>query len=132
RDVLEQGPEDLDGDVARNEIVEDRGGIRLVVVDRRCARRLVSNRRSGGGHELERSRNLRDDRLELGIEQRAHVELALSEQLDDLPADLVGVGKADTLDFAQIDTVDDPRGEFAPQDIEALLADADDLDRLAL
>ena len=49
-----------------------------------------------------------------------------------LLADLVGIFEADLLDFAQVDALDDQRGEFATQDVEALLADADDLHRLAV
>src|SRR5690606_28050087 len=62
---------------------------------------------------------------------RADVVLALFEQRDDLAADLVGIGKTDALDFAQINTVDDQRCEFTAKDVETLLADADNLDRLA-
>ena len=43
----------------------------------------------------------------------------------------VGVLEADLLDFAQFDALDDQRGEVATQDVVALLADGDDLHRLA-
>ena len=66
------------------------------------------------------------------IEQRADVEAALVEQRDDLLGDRIGMDEADLLDLAQIDALDDQRGEVAAKDVEALLADADDLDRLAL
>ena len=39
--------------------------------------------------------------------------------------------EAELLGLAQIDALDDQRGEVAAQDVVALLADADDLDRLA-
>ncbi len=57
---------------------------------------------------------------------------ALVEQRDDLPGDRIGVDEADLLDLAQVDAVDDQRGVVAAQDVVALLADADDLDRLAV
>ncbi len=40
--------------------------------------------------------------------------------------------EAERLGFAQVDALDDQRREVAAQDVETLLADADDLDRLAL
>jgi len=39
--------------------------------------------------------------------------------------------KSELLDFAQIDMINQQAGKFATQNIRALLADRDDLDRLA-
>ena len=46
-------------------------------------------------------------------------------------ADLVGMHKSELFDFAQINMVDQQAGKFTTQNIRALLADRNDLDRLA-
>ena len=46
--------------------------------------------------------------------------------------DGIGIDEADLLDLAQVDAVDDQRGEVAAQYVVALLADGDDLHRLAV
>src|SRR5690606_2183440 len=115
------------------EIAEDLARVGLVFVDRAVRPRILLGGSLGlQRDELMRRRDLRDHRLELRIEQRADVELAGVEERNHLRRDRVGIGEADLLHLAQIDPVDDHRAEIAAQYVEALLADAEDLDRLAL
>ena len=95
RGVLEQRPEDLHGDVARQ---QRRRGSRprpARIRRRRDARELAACGGICGGNELLRRRDLRDHRAEAREEQRRDVELAGLEQREDLLADRVGVGEAE-------------------------------------
>ena len=81
---------------------------------------------------LQGGRDLADHRAEAREEQRGHVELAGGEQRQDLLGDPLGVLEAELPDAPELDHLDDPRGEQTLQLVEALLADAEDLDLLAV
>ena len=53
-------------------------------------------------------------------------------QRNDLAADRGGIAEAERADGAQVDHFDDLASELPAQDVMAFLADAKDLDRLAL
>src|SRR5690606_18696035 len=82
-------------------------------------------------NDLLRGRDLRDHRLEARIEQRADVELARLVARDDLLGDVLGLFVADITGATQVDDIDDLLRESPAQDVIALAADTDDLDRLA-
>src|SRR5262249_27419101 len=77
-------------------------------------------------------RNLRDYRLEAREEQRGDVEFASIEHLQHLVRDFIGLDETKLLHFAEGDVVDDIVLERTTQNVVALAADGQDLDRLAL
>src|SRR5579863_3627032 len=91
--VFQKRAEDLNREVARQEPRQNLVFFRLI---------LVSNRRSGVGggllhhqrNDLLRGRDLRDDRPETRIEQRADVEFAVIEARDHFLSDVLGVDEA--------------------------------------
>ena len=85
-----------------------------------------------GRNQLLRGRNLRDHRLEAGVEQRADVELAALEQLDHLAGDRLRRLELDRANGAQIDHFQDLFFVRASKLVVALLADAQNFHRLAL
>ena len=127
--VLEERAEHLDGEVARQERVEDRFLTRL---------ELQSGIRSGtagcgqlGWDELLGGRHLGDDGAEARVEQRRHVELAIVETRDDALRDLGSKLVIHRLVAAQVTALDNLVAILATQEVVALLADRDDLHRLA-
>src|SRR5205823_5501996 len=120
-----------DADIARQEIGQDLALIGLGIIDRT----FELWRLAGARHrwdELHRGRRLRDHRFEPGKENRANVKLALVEQCEDLGGDHLRMGKAQYTSLPQIDDIDDQTAVIPPQDVETFLADAENLDRLAL
>src|SRR5690606_26994207 len=65
-------------------------------------------------------------------EQRADVEFAVVEHFADQRADLIRIVETNLTHAAQFDRLEDVLAEVALQGVEPLLADADELDRLAL
>src|SRR4051794_501579 len=128
--VLEEGAEDLDREIARKQALENLVLAGLVLVDGLAIRATAGA--DLGRDDLLRRRDLGDDRLEARVEQRRDVELAVLEPLEDLPRHHVGVLEAELARAAQVDEVDDAVRELPPQDVVAFLADADDLDVLAV
>src|SRR5690606_11979575 len=61
-----------------------------------------------------------------------YVEFTNLEHLQYLVGDLLGLHEADLLDFAEIEGIDDIVRILAAQDVVALAAHGQDLDRLAL
>src|SRR5690606_24750979 len=129
--VLEQRLEDLHRDVARNEIGKDLARLRLIFVHRATVAGCLIARGSRGRNDLLRGRNLGDDRLELRVEQGADVEAALVEELNDLLRNSIGVREGKLANLAKVHPINDQGGKVAPKYVVALLAHADDLDRLA-
>jgi hypothetical protein len=129
--VLEQRPENLHRNVARQDVGEDLLLVGLVVVDH--AARIIGG--SGLEHrrnDLLRGLNLRYHRLEAGEEQRADIERALGVEPQDAVRDLLRVHKFDGAERPQLDVLDDHRLELPPQHLVALAPDAEELDLLAL
>src|SRR6186713_2797385 len=127
--VLQQRAEHLHGDIARQQLVEnvDLFGLVFIGRGRGLGGLAVEQRRD----DLLRGRDLRDHRLEAREEQRRDVERALVEQRDDLVGDQLGLREPDIAHAALLDRLDDLRAEIAPQLLEALAADAEELDGLA-
>src|SRR5208282_4373069 len=90
------------------------------------------SRRKHRRDQLLRRRDLRDHRSESREEQRADVELTGIEHRHDLAADLVGILEPDLAHRAQVDGFDDARLEEPTELLEALAADAEELDLLAV
>src|SRR6202011_3467563 len=84
-----------------------------------------------GRNDLLGGRDLRDHRLEPREEQGADVELARLEPPDDLLRDVARVVELDEAHRAQLDRLDDLFLEQAPQLVETLAPDAEELDLLA-
>ena len=104
-------------------------GIRLVFIGRLATPPAVPRLR---GDQLLRRRDLRDHRLELAnrtaCRRRTRHRRTATITLRAMSSALT---KPMLLDVAQVDALDDQLAEFAAQDVRALLADGDDLDRLA-
>src|SRR5713101_2913608 len=129
--VLQQRPEHLHGDVERQELGQDVFLVGFVFVDRAAgvASLLRGKYRRD---DLLRGRNLGDDRLEPREEQGADVERALGEQPGQLFADGLGVLEFQHAHRAQVHRLQDLTAVLPPQLLEALAADAEELDLLAL
>ena len=123
---------DLDRDVLWQQRREDRLFVRLVFIDHAIAGGGCGGDRQLRRDQPQRRRNLRNDGAEAREEQGADVEFTRLEHRDDALADRVGVLVAQSLHGSKIDDIDDLAAELTPQDVGALLADAEDLDRLAL
>src|SRR5665213_136564 len=130
--VFEERPQNLDRQVARQQIGKDRFLVGLILIDGAITGHLWRRAADLRRDKLPRRRHLRDHRTEGGVEERRHVELALGEKLQHARADLLGVAEADLLDVAQLDHLDDLPCIEPAEDIVALLADAQELDVLAL
>src|SRR5882762_8572205 len=124
--VLKQRAEDLHREIGRQQLGEDLVLFRFVFVEYRRTRGLflLDHQRD----DLLRGRNLRDHRLEARVEQRADVELAGIEHLDDRLGDVLGVLVAKYPHRAQLGMADDLLFEVAAQLLKTLAADAVELD----
>src|SRR4051812_20690340 len=134
RRILEQDAEDLDGEVARQQVGQDLALVRLELVDR-----AARHRRSGRAGFRRRRRNellhrhrLAHRRAEAIEDHGGDVEFAGLEQLGDARRYLARVGERQARPAELGDGVDDQRSEVAAELVTALAADAQDLDRLAL
>src|SRR5262249_48683497 len=116
-------------DVARQQFGEDVLLVRLVFVNGAAVVPRVGG--DDRRNELLCGRGLRDHRLEAREEQRADVELARLEQGNDFLPDTAGMLEFELAHGAQIDGLDDTIFELAFELIEALAADAEELDVLA-
>src|SRR5579872_5634345 len=125
--ILEQGAIDAHRHRARQQLGEDFSFVRLILV----SRRVLVLRAELGRDELLGGGDLRDHRLEARVEQRADVELAVLEQSDHLFGDRLGGVIGDRAHRAQVDQLQNLPLMRAPKLVIALLADAQDLDRLA-
>src|ERR1700722_4047595 len=127
RGILEQGAIDAHHDRARQQLSQYLGLIRFVMIHRQ---QLVL-RGELGRNQLLRGRNLRDHRLESGVEQRADVELAAFEQLDHLAGDRLRRLELDRANGAQIVHFQDMFFVRASKLVVALLAYAQNFPPLA-
>src|SRR5690242_10425583 len=127
--VLKQRAEDLGGEIARKQRLENLVLFGLVFVGRR--RRLAVLLLHFQRNELLGRWNLGDDRPEAGEEQRADVELACLETGNDLVCDVLGIVEAKLPHAAQIDVLDNLLLELPAQLIVAFAPDAEELDFLA-
>src|SRR6185503_12131982 len=129
--ILEQRPEHLHREIARQQPRQDLRLIRLELIDRAAAgsRRLVREDRRD---HLLRRRDLRDHRLEAGEEQGGDIEGAAVEQLYDLLGDRLGIDEAEHAHRAQLDHLDDLPLVLALELVIALASDAQELDVLAV
>src|SRR4051794_11145481 len=128
--VLKQRAEDLHRDIARQELCENLLLVRLILVDSRgllagCGFEHWRNDLLGG-------RDLGDHRFEAREEQRADIELPLRIERGHLLGDRFSVDEADGAHRPQLDVFDDVALVLAAQLLVALLADAEDLDLLAV
>src|SRR5262249_24554228 len=119
----------LHRDVARQELGENVLLVGLVFVGGAA---ILSGRWKHRRDDLLSRRDLRDHRPEPGEEQRADVELAGIEQRHDLAADLVVILELDLAHRAQVDGLDDAPFIGAPQLLETLASDAEELELLAV
>src|SRR6056297_2083478 len=130
--ILEKGREDLGRDAARQEIGEDFLLARLVIVGCRTGLLVILWFLEHRGDHLLGGRLLGDDALEFRIEDRRDVELARVETAEHILGDLGGVRVAHALDVGQVDMADERLAPVAAKLFAALLADGEDLHRLAL
>src|SRR5690606_25190877 len=82
-------------------------------------------------NDLQGLRHLADHRVELGVEQGRNVEFTCGEKRLHLLRDLAGLRKADILDFAIADGLDDLVRKLALEDVMTLATNGQRLDRLA-
>src|SRR4029079_8283554 len=128
--VLKERAEQLAGEDSRQKLGQDLVLFRLVFIGGACAvfGAILEYRRNN----LLRGRDLRNDRLEPGEEQRADVECALIEQRDDLFGDHLGLFKADRTHAAKLDGLDNQLSVEATQLLLAFSPDAKNFDLFAL
>src|SRR5690349_1894552 len=124
--VLEQRPEDLHREIARQQMREDLVLLRLVLVGGR--RRLAVLFLHFQRNDLLGGRHLGDHRAEAREEQRADVELAGLEAGEYLLRDVLGVLEGELPHRAQVDMLDDLLLEIAAKLLVALAADAKEFD----
>ena len=96
--VLQQSAEDLDTEIARQQIGQDLALVRLVLIYRQ-SNSIIDLIRIFITFDHRRNKRLgrwglRYHRLEFGIEQRADIELTGFEQVDHLAADILRIDEA--------------------------------------
>src|SRR5690606_17520924 len=129
RAVFLEPREDPGGPAARQEIGAAAFLSGRVVIERRGAVSPALKRRRD---DLARGRDLADHGLEAVEEDRRDVDLARVEAPDEVACDALGHVVAHLLHLGEIDVADEMLGEVALELLAALLADGQDLHRLAL
>src|SRR6185369_6502857 len=131
--IFKHRPEQLDGDIARQQIGEN---LFLVGLIFRCSLSSLSSDISIGcernGDDLDFRRLLHQRGAEAGEEEVRDVEFAGVKAPDQILRNLMGVGEAHILDVALIDLMHDPARIEARDHRAALLADQIEADLLAL